>query len=230
MTARRVGDAAYRFLQRPNTEEQRGDDQRNRKIFPEKQILHRPPIAWVQRRVQHTGEHTGAIAAPQRTSEEENREQRQTRNETVVPDNEHVKWHCRFQPPVEQADRHFHRDGKLGPVVNRVRVLDEPVATQCCPVAMLGKEFREGMNEEFAAVYHDLEKGVTPLAYVNAHLPIPSFKKRDKARVRMVEMISEIVRDRKKTGRKGEDDVPEEYQQGSDDDDEEDRPRGRGRR
>ena len=58
---------------------------------------------------------------------------------------------------------------------------------------LLGKEFREGMNEEFAAVYHDLEKGVTPLAYINAHLPIPSFRKRDKARVRMVEMITGVI-------------------------------------
>ena len=34
---------------------------------------------------------------------------------------------------------------------------------------------------------------MTPLAYINAHLPIPSLRKRDKARVRMVEMIDEIV-------------------------------------
>ena len=70
---------------------------------------------------------------------------------------------------------------------------------------LLGKEFREGMTEEFAAVYHDLEKGVTPLAYINAHLPIPSFSKRDKARVRMVEMITGVIRARLRDRRKGED-------------------------
>jgi len=61
------------------------------------------------------------------------------------------------------------------------------------------------MTEEFAAVYHDLEKGVTPIAYINAHLPIPSFRKRDKARVRMVEMIGKVIRARLDEKRQGED-------------------------
>jgi sterol 14-demethylase len=93
--------------------------------------------------------------------------------------------------------------GKSGVVdfVELCRTLTSFTSSRC----LLGKEFREGMSEEFARVYHDLEGGVTPLAYIDAHLPIPSFKKRDKARVRMVEMISEIVRDRKNKGRTGED-------------------------
>ncbi|MFI5290111.1 MAG: cytochrome P450, partial [Polyangia bacterium] len=62
-----------------------------------------------------------------------------------------------------------------------------------------------GMNEEFASVYHDLERGVAPIAYINAHLPIPSFRKRDKARVRMVEMITQIIDARRREKREGED-------------------------
>lgn len=81
------------------------------------------------------------------------------------------------------------------------RVLTNFTSSRC----LLGKEFREGMSEEFAAVYHDLEAGVTPLAYINAHLPVPSFRRRDKARVRMVEMITEIMRARRKDARRGED-------------------------
>jgi sterol 14-demethylase len=81
------------------------------------------------------------------------------------------------------------------------RVLTNFTSSRC----LLGKEFREGMTEEFAAVYHDLEKGVTPLAYINAHLPIPSFWKRDRARVKMVDMITRIVRARRNEGRTGED-------------------------
>jgi sterol 14-demethylase len=61
------------------------------------------------------------------------------------------------------------------------------------------------LTEEFAAVYHDLEKGVTPLAYINANLPIPSFRKRDRARVRMVEMIGGVIKARRRDGRFGED-------------------------
>lgn len=81
------------------------------------------------------------------------------------------------------------------------RVLTNFTSSRC----LLGKEFREGMSEEFAAVYHDLEGGVTPLAYVNPHLPVPAFRRRDKARVRMVEMITRIMRDRRSDSRRGED-------------------------
>jgi sterol 14-demethylase len=93
--------------------------------------------------------------------------------------------------------------GEMGVVdfVDFCRVLTNFTSSRC----LLGREFREGMNEEFAAVYHDLERGVTPLAYINAHLPIPSFWKRDRARVRMVEMITSIVSDRRRAGRTGED-------------------------
>jgi sterol 14-demethylase len=70
---------------------------------------------------------------------------------------------------------------------------------------LLGREFREDMTEEFARVYSDLERGITPLAYLNAHLPIPAFIKRDRARVRLVEMITAMIADRRRTGREGED-------------------------
>jgi sterol 14alpha-demethylase len=93
--------------------------------------------------------------------------------------------------------------GKTGVVdfVEFTRSLTNFTSSRC----LLGKEFREGMSEEFASVYHDLEGGVTPLAYVNAHLPIPAFRKRDDARVRMVEMITKIVKDRRRDARTGED-------------------------
>jgi sterol 14-demethylase len=70
---------------------------------------------------------------------------------------------------------------------------------------LLGREFREQMSEEFARVYYDLERGVTPAAYIHPNLPIPSMRKRDKARVRLVEMIDQIVNQRRDSGREGED-------------------------
>jgi sterol 14-demethylase len=104
---------------------------------------------------------------------------------------------------VYETEQSVDRWGEAGAVdlVEYCRVLTNFTSSRC----LLGKEFREGMNEEFADVYHDLEKGVTPLAYVNAHLPIPSFRKRDKARVRMVEMIAKVVNARRREGRTGED-------------------------
>jgi sterol 14-demethylase len=81
------------------------------------------------------------------------------------------------------------------------KVLTNFTSTAC----LLGKEFRDDMTEEFARVYSDLERGITPLAYLNAHLPIPAFRKRDRARLRLVEMISAMIADRRRTGREGED-------------------------
>ena len=70
---------------------------------------------------------------------------------------------------------------------------------------LLGKEFRYELNEEFAQIYHDLEKGVNPLAFVFPYLPLPVFRRRDKARVRIEEMVSEIIEKREKKKEKSED-------------------------
>lgn len=86
-------------------------------------------------------------------------------------------------------------------VVDFCRVLTNYTSSHC----LLGAEFRQGMTEEFARIYHDLERGVTPLAYIHAHLPIPAFRQRDRARVRLVELISGIIDERVRTGRTGED-------------------------
>lgn len=101
---------------------------------------------------------------------------------------------------VLDSMKDWGREGAFD-LVEYCRVLTNFTSSAC----LLGHEFRHGMTDEFAAVYHDMERGVTPLAYLNAHLPIPSFRKRDKARVRMVEMISEIVGQRRASGNRGED-------------------------
>jgi sterol 14-demethylase len=61
------------------------------------------------------------------------------------------------------------------------------------------------MSEEFARVYEDLEAGIVPLAYINAYLPIPAFRKRDRARVRLGEMVSTIIERRRRKGIHSED-------------------------
>lgn len=86
-------------------------------------------------------------------------------------------------------------------LVDYCRVLTNFTSSHC----LLGREFRKGMTEEFAAVYHALERGVTPVAYLNAHLPIPSFRARDKARARLEEMVTQIILERRRAGREGED-------------------------
>jgi sterol 14-demethylase len=101
---------------------------------------------------------------------------------------------------VSQSIQGFGDKGVLD-MYEYTKVLTNFTSSAC----LLGREFRKDMTEEFARVYSDLERGITPLAYLNAHLPIPAFRKRDRARLRLVEMISGMIRDRRRSGREGED-------------------------
>lgn len=92
-------------------------------------------------------------------------------------------------------------DGGVQDMYEYTKVLTNFTSSTC----LLGQEFRDDMTDEFARVYSDLERGITPLAYLDAHLPIPSFRKRDRARVRLVEMITSLVADRRAHQREGDD-------------------------
>ncbi|MGR9086981.1 MAG: cytochrome P450 [Gammaproteobacteria bacterium] len=70
---------------------------------------------------------------------------------------------------------------------------------------LLGDEFRYELNEEFARIYHDLEKGVNPLAFVFPYLPLPVFRRRDKARARLQELVTGIITKRAQKPEKNED-------------------------
>jgi sterol 14-demethylase len=70
---------------------------------------------------------------------------------------------------------------------------------------LLGPELRNELSAEFSAVYYDLEKGIHPIGYLNPYLPIPAFYRRDRARIRLQKMIGDIVAQRRRSGRTGED-------------------------
>ncbi|MGZ8186679.1 MAG: cytochrome P450 [Methylobacter sp.] len=70
---------------------------------------------------------------------------------------------------------------------------------------LLGDEFRYELNDEFAKIYHDLEKGVNPLAFVFPYLPLPVFRRRDKARARLQELVTGIIAKRAQKPEKSED-------------------------
>jgi sterol 14-demethylase len=70
---------------------------------------------------------------------------------------------------------------------------------------LLGREFRNEMNEEFSKVYYDLERGIVAWGYIHPYLPIPAFRRRDRARARLGEMVTEIVEKRRQSGYRGED-------------------------
>jgi len=57
---------------------------------------------------------------------------------------------------------------------------------------LIGKEFREELSAEYFRVFYELEKGTDAIAYVNPDLPLPQFRRRDRARRRLVELLSEV--------------------------------------
>jgi len=70
---------------------------------------------------------------------------------------------------------------------------------------LLGDEFRYELNEEFAELYHALEKGMAPIAFIFPNLPIPVLRRRDKARVRLQELVTGIIEKRAKKTEKSDD-------------------------
>lgn len=104
---------------------------------------------------------------------------------------------------ADETRRMVSEWGERGEVdlVEFTATLTNFTSTRC----LIGKEFREQMSDEFAQVYYDLERGITPAGYIHPHIPLPSTIRRDRARARLVQMIGEIVQQRRKSGSEGED-------------------------
>ena len=65
---------------------------------------------------------------------------------------------------------------------------------------LLGAEFRYQLTEEFAELYHDLEDGLAPSSLSNPFEDTERFRRRDRARERLEELISEKVQQRRDSG------------------------------
>jgi sterol 14-demethylase len=64
---------------------------------------------------------------------------------------------------------------------------------------LIGGKFRRELDRRFATLYHDLEQGTDAIAYVDPYAPIESFRRRDEARVGLVELVQQIM-DRRAAG------------------------------
>jgi sterol 14alpha-demethylase len=65
---------------------------------------------------------------------------------------------------------------------------------------LIGPRFREELDRRFAELYHDLERGTDALAYVDPYLPIESFRRRDAARLALVDLVGAIMARRASAG------------------------------
>lgn len=70
-----------------------------------------------------------------------------------------------------------------------------------------GQEVRDGFDASFADLYHDLDKGFTPINFIAPWLPLPANRKRDKARQKMAHTYSAIVEKRRASHEKPSEDM-----------------------
>jgi sterol 14-demethylase len=68
---------------------------------------------------------------------------------------------------------------------------------------LIGERFREQLDGRFARLYHELERGTDAIAYVDPYADIESFRRRDAARVALVELVQAIIDARVSTGSAG---------------------------
>ncbi len=101
---------------------------------------------------------------------------------------------------VEEAIANWSESGEVD-LLEFMKQLTIYTSSHC----LLGDEFRYELNEEFAKLYHDLENGMHPLAFIFPYLPIPILRRRDKARVRLQELVTEIIEKRAKKTEKSDD-------------------------
>ncbi len=64
---------------------------------------------------------------------------------------------------------------------------------------LIGKKFRDALDRRFADLYYDLERGTDAIAYVDPYAPIESFRRRDAARIALVDLVQGIM-DRRAAG------------------------------
>lgn len=104
---------------------------------------------------------------------------------------------------VEEAEMYFGKWGDEG-LVNFYDVGNE-LTIYTSSRSLLGNEYRQKLSSEFAHLYQEMEGGLNLIAFFNPYLPLPSFRRRDRARKRMGEMIGEIIDHRRTQGLEGTD-------------------------
>lgn len=70
------------------------------------------------------------------------------------------------------------------------------IATRC----LLGEEVRRHFSAEFARLYHDLDGGMTVLAFFMPQAPLPAFRRRDRARAAVQQLLARVIASRRANG------------------------------
>ncbi|RDB26125.1 Lanosterol 14-alpha demethylase [Hypsizygus marmoreus] len=76
-----------------------------------------------------------------------------------------------------------------------------------------GREVRQALDKSFSELYNDLDGGFTPLNFLFPNLPLPSYRRRDRAHVKISEFYVDIIKKRRAGGSQHEPDMIEALMQ-----------------
>lgn len=104
-----------------------------------------------------------------------------------------------YVPKIEAETIAYLKNWQQSGTVNILDALSELTiltSSRC----LHGDEVRENMFAEVSRIYHDLDKGVTPLSFFFPYAPTQAHALRDKARKEMVSIFSKVIQSRKEKG------------------------------
>jgi sterol 14alpha-demethylase len=117
-----------------------------------------------------------------------------------------------YVPLFEQeAESYFSKWGDTG-VVDLGKSFGELIILTASRT-LLGREVRENMFEEVAALYHDLDDGMRPISVFFPYLPTAFHKRRDNAQKEMTRLFGKVIaarREQEKQGSGGDNNNKEE--------------------
>lgn len=99
---------------------------------------------------------------------------------------------------VEETERYLATWGDAGErdLFTSTQDITLFIATRC----LLGDEIRRHFSTEFARLYHDLDGGMSILAYFLPRAPLPAFRRRDRAREAVYTLLARIMEARRRNG------------------------------
>lgn len=106
-------------------------------------------------------------------------------------------------PMLQEVEDFFAKWGEEGVVDLKLEF--EQLLMLISGRCLLGKEVRENMFDEVYTLFREIEKGVTLISFLFPYLPTLANRQRDRARIRLTEILSNVVESRKSSGRVEED-------------------------
>jgi sterol 14-demethylase len=103
-----------------------------------------------------------------------------------------------FRQPDEVLDPQPTSNELMRPDAGTIDLLDfaAELTIYTSSATLIGRPFRESLTREFSRRYFELEVGTDAIGYLHADADIEAFRVRDRARVRLTELVSEVIRER----------------------------------